>query len=358
MVEPQSHRQLSLPTGTETLQLREAARHRRISRALEDLFLAWGYDPVEIPLVDYFDVYRRFLADQGSRHMYRAVDRQGEILALRSDVTLFLAKQLGTHLSAEELPVRVFYDAQIVRAEERDDISNNEYQQAGIELVGVPGLDGDAEVLLLAATALDRLSLDGGALHIGSHEIIRAAAQLFAPAEGDALREAVRRREIATNPLFAPFPDEVRALLAFIGPLPAFEAHLSTLDAYPPLRRAADSLAAVVRAVGSVVSPARRECLRIDTSEIGAYTYYTGISFGAYLSDSNAAVIRGGRYDRLLKAFGFDAPSVGFSMYTRKLPASTLAEAYRHVEAVSGSSFTARIAVAQRHHEAGRRARL
>lgn len=358
MVEPQSHRQLSLPTGTETLQLREAARHRRISRTLEDLFLAWGYDPMEMPLVDYFDVYRRFLAGQGIRHMYRAVDRQGEILVLRSDVTLFLAKQLGTHLSAEELPVRVFYDAQIVRAEERDDISNNEYQQAGIELVGVPGMDGDAEVLLLAAAALDRLSLGGGALHIGSHEIIRAVAESFDHTDGAALREAVRRRETAINPLFTPLPEEVRRLLAFIGPLSAFERCIAALGAYPALRRAAESLAEVVGVVEDVLSPARRDSLRIDTSELGAYSYYTGVAFGAYLAESNAAVIRGGRYDRLLEAFGFDAPSVGFSMYTRKLPASTLAEAYRPVDAVSGSSFADRIAEVRRHHAEGRRARL
>ena len=110
--------------------------------------------------------------------------------------------------------------------------------------------------------------------------------------------------------------------------------------------------------VEGAVSPVRRDSLRIDTRELGAYSYYTGIAFGAYLSDSNAAVIRGGRYDRLLETFGFDAPSVGFSMYTRKLPPSTLAEAYRHVDAVSGSSFAERVAEVRRYHGEGRRARL
>lgn len=359
MTSPQHYRQLSLPTGTETLQLHEAARHRRITRTLEDLFSRWGYDPAETALVDYFDVYRRLLSDEDVQQMYRAVDRQGEILALRADTTLFLAKQLGLHLTAGDLPVRVFYTDQIVRAEDRHDISNNEYQQAGIELVGIGERQGDAEVLLLAIEALQALSLTDAVVHVGSHALVAACA-VEAGIEADTLADLLRRRAFH-EPVMEELSPLLRGLTAFIGGRTDFVAHLEGAEQISAaVRTAADELSRVVELVEEIVPPAWKHRLRVDVSELGAYHYYTGIAFSAYIPNSNAAVLRGGRYDRLLQAFGFDAPSVGFSLFTRKLPSSVFATDPTQVkmEAAQGATLSQRVADARRHHSERKRAHL
>lgn len=356
MSSPQHYRNLSLPTGTETLQLHEAARHRRITRTLDDLFSQWGYDPAETALVDYFDVYRRLLSDEDIRHMYRAVDRQGEILALRADTTLFLAKQLGLHLTTDDLPVRVFYADQIVRAEDRHDISNNEYQQAGIELVGVPGAEGDAEVLFLAVEALRALDLTEAVIHVGSHALITACAA-EAGIETERLADLLRRREF-DHPALAELAPSIRRLAEYIGPRSDFEALKDQISATAPqVAPAVEELLQVVRLLEEIVPGEWKDRIRIDVSELGAYHYYTGIAFSVYTPDSNAAILRGGRYDRLLQAFGFDAPSVGFSLFTRKLPAAVFeVDATEHVaEAAHGSSLSARVADARRHHSQHKR---
>ncbi len=359
MSSPQHYRNLSLPTGTETLQLHEAARHRRITRALDDLFSQWGYDPAETALVDYFDVYRRLLSDEDIQHMYRAVDRQGEILTLRADTTLFLAKQLGLHLTDDDLPVRVFYADQIVRAEDRHDISNNEYQQAGIELVGVQGPEGDAEVLFLAVEALGALHLTDAVIHVGSHALTAACAEHIG-IETAQLGDLLRRREFH-NPELAELDPSLRRLAEFIGPQSDFEALIDQIATTAPrVAAAGEELVTVVKLLQEIVPEEWRDRIRIDVSELGAYHYYTGIAFSAYIPDSNAAILRGGRYDRLLQAFGFDAPSVGFSLFTRKLPATVFeTDATEHApEVARGDTLAARIADARRQHSQRKRAHV
>ncbi len=68
-----------------------------------------------------------------------------------------------------------------------------------------------------------------------------------------------------------------------------------------------------------LVSLAPGRDIRIDLSEIGNQPYHSGIVFQAYLEGVDAAIAAGGRYDGLLGFFGFDAPSVGFSILLRKV---------------------------------------
>jgi ATP phosphoribosyltransferase regulatory subunit len=359
MSSPQRYRQLSLPTGTETLQLHEAARHRRITRTLEDLFSSWGYDPAETALVDYFDVYRRLLSDEDVRQMYRAVDRQGEILALRADTTLFLAKQLGLHLTTDDLPVRVYYTDQIVRAEDRHDISNNEYQQAGIELVGVGEIEGDAEVLFLAVEALQALGLTDAVVHVGSHALVAACAT-EAEIDTETLADLLRRRAFH-DPILERLTPQLRQLTEFIGGRADFDALRKRIGSVPEsVADAADQLVRAVRLLQEILPDEWADRIRLDASELGSYHYYTGIAFSAYIPDSNAAVIRGGRYDRLLQSFGFDAPSVGFSLFTRKLPASVFAAANRDAttQPAQGATLADRVADARRAHSERKRVHL
>lgn len=348
----QTHRQLGLPTGTETVQLREAARHRRIYTVLEEVFSLWGYNPAETPLIDYFEVYRRLIPEHAIKRSYRAVDRQGEILALRSDTTLFLAKQLGLHLRAEELPVRVFYNDQIVRAEDENNLSNNEFQQAGIELVGVSGPEGEAEAIMIAWDAINALGLPRPVMHVGSHRIVHAAAGAIGINENDRdgrdrFVEAIRTRRTPAN----------LPILRFIGTPEAFR---EALEGVPErtIREAAEPFCALLDLLQSVLSPKTYKAIRVDLSELGSQSYYSDAAFGVYLPSTNAAILRGGRYDSLLASFGFDAPSVGFSIFTRKLPSETMRAEGAPIEPARGADFADRVEHAREGHRAGRRVSL
>ena len=357
----QAHRRLGLPTGTETVQLQEAARHRRISIALERVFSLWGYTPAETPLIDFFEVYRRLLPERSIRRSYRAVDRHGEILALRSDTTLFLAKQLGLYLRPEELPVRVHYNAQIVRVEDEHNLSNNEFQQAGVELVGVAGAQGEAEAIVIAWDAIGALALPQPVMHLGSHRIALAAAHALGVDDTDPDRcreflDSVRARR-ALTPHKKDASDAIARLLRFVGTPHEFEEAIRS-DDLRSLQPAAEPFLELLALLRESLPQPQYEQIRVDLSELGTESYYTDAAFGVYLAGTNAAIMRGGRYDRLLASFGFDAPSVGFSIYTRKLPLETMIEDEEPIRTVRGTSFRERIADARAAHAAGRRVSL
>ncbi|MFW6209605.1 MAG: ATP phosphoribosyltransferase regulatory subunit, partial [Spirochaetota bacterium] len=95
--------------------------------------------------------------------------------------------------------------------------------------------------------------------------------------------------------------------------------------------------------------------VRIDLSEVGAQPYYTGIVFQVYQAGLDDAVASGGRYDKLLSRFGFDCPSVGFSMMLRKIE-DQIGDKFglpENVVKVEGKTFAEAFRAAQKVREEG-----
>lgn len=318
---------LRLPRGTEGFYLEEALRHRRITSRIEDLFYHWGYLPVQTPVFDFYDVYEPLLGAEHATAVYRMIDRDGDLLMLRSDVTLFLAKQLGTMLTASDLPVRVYYGDTILRYQDPEDISKNEFFQSGIELIGVDGLEGEIEVLSLLARLLESIGAPPYVLHVGSRALL--AALLGVPPDGVPrhLQEAVRMRDpemladaAAEFGLSAEGLAVTGDLAQFIGTPAEARGLLDGLRRSQSMpAEAVTELERLIDLTENLEDTGLGERLRVDASEIGTQPYHTGVAFQVYMDGFDSAVCAGGRYDGLLRSFGFDASSVGFSLMQRKL---------------------------------------
>ena len=151
------NRFLQVPMGTETIYIEEAFRHRQADQELWNLFTLWGYLPVETPVFDFFDIYQDLIPDE--KDIYRLIDREGDLLMLRSDITLFLAKQMGLSLKDQDVPARICYSGTILRHQNREDISKNEFFQTGVELIGKADLDADLEILILLHSTFQILEI-------------------------------------------------------------------------------------------------------------------------------------------------------------------------------------------------------
>ncbi len=316
---------LRLPQGTESFHLGEALRHRERLRRLEDLYSSWGYLPVETPVFDFYDVYAPLMRSKAVGDVYRLIDREGELLLLRSDATLFLAKQLGLILQDEDLPVRVYYADTILRHQDPDDISKNEFVQTGVELIGVPDRSAEAEILLLLSETLAEAGATDAVIHIGSRRLINAIGDAMSLDEREILRNAVQLRDAVaiSEALAGHYGDRnlrmaLEMLLAFLGNVDELRRLRRELPS--PLTSEVDAeltrLEELATELGTVI-PA--EQLRVDFSEVGVQPYYTGVVFRAYIPGTDAEIASGGRYDELLGTFGFHAPSVGFSLIPGKV---------------------------------------
>lgn len=344
---PETHLQLQIPQGTEAFRMEEAYRHRRIVARLEEIMTQWGYLPVETPVFDFYDTYRPLLGRQAQEKIYRLIDREGDLLMLRSDITLFLARQMALHLRNEDLPVRVTYSDSILRHEDPEDISRNEFYQTGAELIGTGGTEADQEILLLAGEAFRSLDLPGTVFHVGSRALFEALCREYPAADREELQQAVRIRDRRTFRRLLEAPEDkaspLEELFFYIGPAGELDPDLSRFPtAFRPI------LQDLLEMVRGIEEAEPRLSLRLDLSEIGEQPYYTGMVFSAYTPGVPAASAAGGRYDQLLGAFGPPRPAAGFSILLRQLepllaardhlsppecsraPGKTLTERYRH----------------------------
>ncbi|HZC12766.1 MAG TPA: ATP phosphoribosyltransferase regulatory subunit [Thermoleophilaceae bacterium] len=141
-----------IPPGTRDVLPDEMRELRSISERMRRTFEGAGYGEVHTPAVEYEEVLRR-----GEEHAagarYRTFDEQGDVLALRSDMTIPIARVVATRYAHAEPPLRFCYFAHAWRAVERGVGEPREFLQGGLELVGTSAPDGEAEVVALTAAA-------------------------------------------------------------------------------------------------------------------------------------------------------------------------------------------------------------
>jgi len=310
----------ALPTGMAALLFEAARRRRELEGRMVGELDAAGYSEVILPILDYFEPYEPFLTDASRGELYRFIDRDGELLALRADFTPMLARLLAPRLPALDLPLRLFYRGDVVRYQEERAGRQREFYQVGAELLGVEGAPAALEVLRLFlrllllgrvrplrvvlgfAGALDRLLLAGGEGEVAA-EIAAAVARRERGAAGrlgPSLRRLVR--------------DGVPADPADLGEQAAGKLALLTA--------VRDELAAEFRGVELSIDLAEFAHQSLDHDLLtasGARAYYDGLLFRAYAGGRGQPVGAGGRYDRLFKMLGAEVPAIGFSLDLERL---------------------------------------
>lgn len=322
----QTKSQLYIPQGAESLHLDEAFTHREVLRVLEDVYHTWGYLPVQTPVVDYYENYRKYMAPKGNEDTYRLIDREGELLMLRSDITLFLARLMSINLQEESLPVRAYYGDTILRYQPKEDISHNEFFQVGCELVGKEGLDGDLEVLLLLKNQLDSMNLQDYRVHLGSRALFDRICQALDPAVKSSIILSLEDRHLEgiqkglEEHYDRDFSQQLASLLMFIGDFDGFLAQRDKL-ASELQELLKDELSHLESMVKTLKELNTQKIFRMDLSEIGSQPYYSGIVFQCYAPGADSAIASGGRYDGLIHCKGKAISSVGFSLMLRKVEA-------------------------------------
>jgi len=320
---PENRQRLRTPQGTEGFFLEEAYLHRQLLRLTEHHFESWGYLPVLTPVFDYFETYRPLLTHAQEERSYRFPDRKGELLMLRSDITLFLAKQMGLSLKNAPLPRRVYYADSILRHQEDEDISSDEFFQSGAELIGLQGMEGDLEVLMLLQDLLSAMKLPEWRMHIGSRALLDAVLEGKTDSVEAGKLLDIRDKEGMCRLFEKSGLSDVKErtnLLLFMGTPEEFSADSTALvRAIPSGSGINKEVEELKRLAFSLSQTASMENIRIDLSEHGGMPYYTGFTVQAYVEGANTAVASGGRYDSLLGSFGSSAPAAGFSLMMRKI---------------------------------------
>ncbi|HKA90882.1 MAG TPA: ATP phosphoribosyltransferase regulatory subunit [Haliangiales bacterium] len=299
---------IRLPAGVRDFLPRAAARRRAIAEALLGELERWGYDRIITPAFEYADVLARGLGEDARAAAIRFVEPgTGEVVALRPDITPQIARVAATRLLGE--PLRLSYEGSVLRRHKR---GQREIIQAGVELIGVPPPDGDAEVLALAAAAFraacPRLPLT---LDVG-HAIPAAVALAGVPEPRRVeVREMLGRKDAGA--LAGAAPRSVRPLLVALAELYGAPADVLRRARRLPwdgrVRAALDELDRILDLAGEQGAGD----MRCDLGEVHGFEYYTGVRFAGFVEGIGDAILAGGRYDDLVARYGRPARATGFS---------------------------------------------
>jgi ATP phosphoribosyltransferase regulatory subunit len=298
-----------------------AATRRRIAETLLAVFDRWGFSRVITPAFEYEDVLALGLGSAGRAAAIRFVEpSSGQVVALPPDITPQIARLIATRFREEAGPLRLSYEGTVVRLEQRAR-SQREIIQAGVEMAGVAGPRGDAEIVALAAAALEavgfsEVTIDLG--HLGLAREVLDALGLPEEARAEVRARIAKRDRAGLNELLrgARGPAAVIEFAALLPELSGPPALLSRAIARAParpagIRRALQQLAELLAELRRHPVPAR---LHVDLSEVRGFDYYTGMRVQGYVHGAAEAVLQGGRYDDLLARYGRSSPAVGFAI--------------------------------------------
>jgi ATP phosphoribosyltransferase regulatory subunit len=321
------------PRGFKDVLPGEARWRESIISATRATLALWGYDPIETPTLEVLEVL-----EQGgtlTQTPFRLFDTDNELLVLRPDVTLQVARMAASRLKKEDLPLRLRYVERVYREEESQRALSRQITQIGVEAIGLSGTYADAEMILLMVDALKAAGLTDFVITIGTVGVLRELLELCVASSAvdkawcDAVLKAfhagnyVAIDTLAAVPgLDSRFADILRELPTVIGKAEAITrvaelvAPLGIVDGLEQLR----STYAIIEACGLA------SYVNIDFSVVSSYDYYTGLVFEAYAPGLGKMLGNGGRYDRMLEGFGISAPAAGFAVSLESIMQALLNE--------------------------------
>jgi ATP phosphoribosyltransferase regulatory subunit len=296
---------------------------RAIESALLETFEQGGFREVRTPTLEYADALE--LGDGNSAgSAYRFFDERGELLALRTDMTIPIARLVADRFRDLEPPHRLSYIANAYRAVTPQRGELREFGQAGIELIGVPGHGGTAEVVELLDRSLSAVGLGESVIGIGHSGLWSALLE-----DAGATAETITRSSalLVDHDLVG-----VEVALRESGELDsdsvAGAVELSQLRGGPEVLQQASALGgdafgqALARLSGTYEEISARRIDRqvlLDLGMLREIGYYTGSTIEVYDAAVGEIIGGGGRYDGLMTKFGLDLPAAGFTLYIERI---------------------------------------
>ena len=153
------------PTGARPLLIEETARRRAIESRFVTLLEGAGFAEVVLPIIDFAEPYMGVMERDAAKQSYRFTDREGELVAIRSDFTPLVARALAPSLNGH--PLRVFYRGDVIRCQSTRLGANREMFQIGAELVGDASAEADVAMLQLAAAIATTFTPQPLVVHTG-----------------------------------------------------------------------------------------------------------------------------------------------------------------------------------------------
>lgn len=308
---------LHTPEGVRDIYGEEYARKLLIEQKLHDTIRLYGYQDIQTPTFEFFDVYSREIGTTPSSQLYKFFDKEGNTLSLRPDFTPSCARCAAKYFMDETKPIRLTYSGNTFTNTSSLQGKLKEVTQMGAELMMDASVEADAEMISMVIDALKSCGLTDFQITVGEVEYFKGICSQAGLSEEvelslrdyisvknyfgaqELLKEQKVRNDYAR--VLLRLADTVLGAsdLAQARQLVDNERSLLAIERL-------ESLYEVLKKYGA------EKYVAFDLGLLSKYNYYTGVIFKGYTYGVGDAVVTGGRYDRLLSHFGKNAPAIGF----------------------------------------------
>lgn len=342
------------PVGFRDMMSDEALVREDLISRVRACFAAKGYRPVETPTLEVLDVM------EAGGHVpeapFKFFDSHGDLLAMRPDVTMQIARMCATRGLGASEPLRLRYTQRVFR-EKTAEAAARELTQCGAELIGAAGSVADVELVSLFASALAECGLENFTIALGSAGVLRDLldasgatdqwksavmqayhtsnfvylGELVAAAEqaangGSAQEAASQARFKLADPAIANpgrvVPAIARAIFQ-LSRLRGGKAELAQVRTLLEPLGCARGISELEGVYNALIESGLEGKVLIDFSVMSSFDYYTGLVFEAYAPGLGSPLGGGGRYDNLLAQYGAEkVPAAGFAFYLEQVMAA------------------------------------
>lgn len=161
------------PRGTRDFLPEETLTRNFIKNKMVDIVQRWGYKEIKTPTFEHLELFTIKSGEAIIEEIYDFVDKGGRHIALRPELTAPVMRMYVNELQVAPKPLKFYYFENCFRYERPQKGRFREFWQFGVELIGSPRAEADAEVIALADTLLNEVGIKGD-LHIGHLGILRS----------------------------------------------------------------------------------------------------------------------------------------------------------------------------------------
>ena len=239
-------------------------------------------------------------------------------------MTIPIARLVADRFRDVDPPHRLSYFANAYRAVTPQRGELREFGQAGVELIGVPGAEGTAEVVALLDKSLASVGLSEAVIGIGhsglwealledggvNPETIETTASLLADHDLVGVERSMKESDsIADETVY-----QATEMIQMRGGSEVLEQARRFGG-----ERFSDALGRLTAAFEEITRRQIGRQVLIDLGMLREIGYYTGSTIEVYDAAVGEIIGGGGRYDGLMNKFGLELPAAGFTLYIERI---------------------------------------
>ncbi|MFW5827411.1 MAG: histidine--tRNA ligase [Alkalispirochaeta sp.] len=308
----------------------QEALRQSLIRTLEDSFAAFGFEPIDTPILEYTEVLLGKGGGETDKQVYRFTDHGKRDVSMRFDLTVPFARYMALHRNELYLPFKRYHISKVFRGENTQRGRYREFTQCDFDIVGTDSASADLEIITMMHHSFRQLHVPGVKIHVSHRGVFNRLLERYDVREHSeaVLRTVDKLRKVGV--------DATREELGTIVGADTADRVLDFVSASGPMAQVIDTMEGLLGSATPETERLRRIAIAledmqlagdvvIDPSITRGLDYYTGVVFETFLEgvENIGSVCSGGRYDDLISLYSKESmPGVGASIGLDRLIAA------------------------------------